>query len=243
MYTWIGFWITWARIIPAHPPGQMGTYSNTAFILAGEVALRADGLAGETFPDYLARKLFEPLGMDHTSLFVINENLATGYEGEEPTEVKVLNCTTSGTGGAFTTVKDMARFLIMVNNGGMGPDGARILKPETVAMLGEAEKSSLDIDSYWQYGLGLDTMDDPVMQYAGRAWMKSGGTPGFVSLMEMLPDKKLGVIVLTNSDTSGLLVLGGGPGVSETGREGEVWHRAKPTGSNHICFPERAIEN
>ncbi len=193
---------------PSHPPGQMGTYSNTAFILAGEVALRADGLAGETFPDYLARKLFEPLGMDHTSLFVINENLATGYEGGEPTEVKVMNCATSGTGGAFTTVKDMARFLIMVNNGGTGPDGARILKPETVAMLGESEKSSLDIDSYFQYGLALDTMDDPVMQYAGRAWIKGGSTGDFHSEMEMLPDKKLGVTVLTNSDTSSRLVWG-----------------------------------
>ena len=193
---------------PSHPPGQMGTYSNTAFILAGEVALRADGLAGENFPDYLARKLFEPLGMDHTSLFVINEKLAKGYEGGEPTEVKMLNCATSGTGGAFTTVKDMARFLIMVNNEGMGPDGARILKPETVAMLGEAEKSSLDIDSYFQYGLALDTMDDPVMQYAGRAWIKGGSLGAFHSEMEMLPDKKLGVTVLTNSDTSNRLVWG-----------------------------------
>ena len=193
---------------PSHPPGQMATYSNTGFVLAGEVALRADGLAGETFQDYLARKLFEPLGMDHTSLFVIKENLATGYEGGKPTEDKILNCTVGASGGAFTTVKDMARFLIMVNNGGMEPNGTQFLKPETVAMLGDAEKSSLDIDSFFQPGLGLDTMDDPVMQYAGRAWMKSGGTPGFVSLMEMLPDKKLGVIVLTNSDTSGLLVWG-----------------------------------
>jgi len=193
---------------PSHPPGQMGTYSNTGFILAGEVALRADGLAGETFPDYLARKLFEPLGMDHTSLFVINENLATGYPGGKPTETSVVNCTASSTGGAFTTVKDMARFMIMVNNGGMGPDGARILKPETVAMLGEAEKSSLDIDSYWQFGLGLDTKDDPVMQYAGRAWMKGGDCEGFHSEMEMLPDKKLGVMVLTNSDASKIFRFG-----------------------------------
>ena len=197
-----------SRDFPSHPPGQMATYSNTGFVLAGEVALRADGLAGETFPDYLPRKLFEPLGMDHSSLFVIKENLATGYEGGEPTEDKILNCTVGASGGVFTTVKDMARFLIMVNNGGMGPDGTQFVKPETVAMLGDAEKSSLDIDSFLQPGLGLDTMDDPVMKYAGRAWMKSGGTPGFVSLMEMLPDKKLGVIVLANSDTSGLLLWG-----------------------------------
>ena len=193
---------------PSHPPGQMGVYSNTGFILAGEVALRADGLAGETFPDYLARKLFEPLGMNQTSLFVINENLATGYPGGEPAEVSVGNCTAGSTGGAFTTVRDMARFLIMVNNGGMGPDGTRILKPETIAMLGEVEKSSLDIDSYFQCGLGLDTINDPVMQYAGRAWMKGGDYAGFHSEMEMLPDKNLGVIVLSNSDASSFFRYG-----------------------------------
>jgi CubicO group peptidase (beta-lactamase class C family) len=193
---------------PSHPPGQMATYCNTGFVLAGEIALREDGPAGENYPDYLARSLFEPLGMDHTSLFVINENLAKGYEGGQPTEVKVCNCTFGATGGAFTTVKDMARFLIMVNNGGVAPDGARILKPETVAMLGEAEKSSLDIDSFFQPGLGLDTMDDPVMKYAGRAWMKSGGTGDFHSLMEMLPDEKLSVVVLTNADTASTLTYG-----------------------------------
>ncbi|MBW1829550.1 MAG: serine hydrolase [Deltaproteobacteria bacterium] len=123
-------------------------------------------------------------------------------------EVKVCNCTFGATGGAFTTVNDMARFLMMVINGGKGPDDARILKPETVAMLGEAERSSLDIDSFFQPGLGLDTMDDPVMQYAGRAWMKSGGTGDFFSLMEMLPDKNLGVVVLANSDTAHSLIYG-----------------------------------
>ena len=102
----------------------------------------------------------------------------------------------------------MARFPMMVNNGGVAPDGARFLKPETVVMMGEAEKSSLPIDSFFQPGLGLDTMDDHVMQYAGRAWMKSGGTGNFMSLMEMLPDKKLRVTVLTNSDSVAELIWG-----------------------------------
>jgi CubicO group peptidase (beta-lactamase class C family) len=187
---------------PSHPPGQMATYSNTGFVLAGEICLRTDGLSGETFPDYLDRKVFTPLGMAHTSLFVIRENLAKGYKNGEPSEISQTNCTFGATGGAFTTVKDMARFLIMVINGGMGPNGTRILAPENVAVLGEAERSSLDIDSFFQPGLGLDTMDDSVMKYAGRAWMKSGGTGDYYSLMEMLPDQKLGVTVLTNSDTA-----------------------------------------
>ena len=97
-----------------------------------------------------------------------------------------------------------------------------------------SEKSSLDIDSYWQYGLALDTMDDPVMQYVGRAWIKGGSLGAFHSEMEMLPDKKLGVTVLTNSDTSNRLAWG-------VGREREVWHRANPTRFPHLCFPERPI--
>lgn len=187
---------------PSHPPGEMATYCNTGFVLAGEIALRQGGLAGETFSDFMERTLFIPLGMTHTSLRIIHENLARGYQGGEVSENKQTNCTFGATGGAYTTVEDVAKFMIMLNNGGRAPDGTRFLKPETVAMLGEAEKSELDIDSMFQPGLGLDSMDDPVMKYAGRAWMKSGGTGDFCSLMEMLPDKKMGAVVLTNSDTA-----------------------------------------
>jgi CubicO group peptidase (beta-lactamase class C family) len=40
---------------PSHPPGEMATYSNTGFVLAGEIALRQGGLDGETFPDFMGR--------------------------------------------------------------------------------------------------------------------------------------------------------------------------------------------
>ena len=193
---------------PSHPPGQMAVYCNTGFVLAGQICLEVGGRTGEIFPDYLDREILSPLGMAHTSLFVTLENLAKGYLNGQPQEIHPTNCTFGATGGAFTTVNDMSRFLIMVINGGVGPDGARILAPETVAMLGEREKSSLDIDSYLQPGLGLDTMDDPVMQYAGRAWAKNGGTGDFHSLMEMLPDRKLGVVVLSNSDTASNMIYG-----------------------------------
>lgn len=187
---------------PSHPPGEKATYCNTGFVLAGEIALRQGREAGETFTDLMDREIFNPLGMNHTSLRVIRENLARGYGGGQVSDIKQTNCTFGATGGAFTTVKDIARFMMMINNGGRTAEGARFLKPETVAMLGEAERSELDIDSMFQPGLGLDSMDDPAMRYAGRAWMKSGGTGDYFSLIEMLPDKKLGVVVLTNSDTA-----------------------------------------
>jgi CubicO group peptidase (beta-lactamase class C family) len=187
---------------PSHPPGEKATYCNTGFVLAGEIALRQGGDAGETFADFMDREIFTPLGMNHTSLRVIRENLARGYGGGQVSDIKQTNCTFGATGGAFTTVKDIARFMMMINNGGSTADGTRFLRPDTVAMLGEAERSELDIDSMFQPGLGLDSMNDPAMSYAGRAWMKSGGTGDYFSLMEMLPDKKLGAVVLTNSDTA-----------------------------------------
>jgi len=187
---------------PSHPPGEMAVYSNTGFVLAGEIALRRGGLPGETFADFMKRELFRPLGMGQTSLRLSRENLALGYMGGEVAETKHTNCTFGATGGAWTTVNDIARFMIMVNNEGITPDGRQFLQPETVAMMGDAERSGLDIDSMFQPGLGLDSMEDPAMKYAGRAWMKNGGTGDYFSLMEMLPDKKLGAVVLTNSDTA-----------------------------------------
>ncbi len=193
---------------PSHPPGQMATYCNTGFVLAGEIALRQGGISGEAFQSYIDRVLFSPIGMTNTSLNTITRNLAVGYQNGKPTTSKQTNCTFGATGGAYTTVLDMARFLIMLNNGGTAQNGARILNPETVALLGEAEASTLDIDSFFQPGLGWDTMDDAAMRYAGRAWMKSGGVGDYFSLMEVLPDKKLGVIVLANADKASLLIWG-----------------------------------
>jgi CubicO group peptidase (beta-lactamase class C family) len=191
---------------PSLPPGEKAVYSNTGFVLAGEIALRYGGIPGETFPDFMDRHLFTPLGMHHTSLRKIQKNLAQGYIGGNAMDIAQTNCTFGATGGAFSTVKDFARFMIMLNNQGKAPDGTQFLEPETVAMLGDAEVSELDIDSFFRPGLGLDSMDDAVMNYAGRAWWKNGSVAYHNSFMEILPDQKLGVVVLSNSDTGGLIL-------------------------------------
>lgn len=187
---------------PCYDPGQIAIYCNIGFVLAGEIGLRWGGAGGYEFDGYMALKLFQLLGMNHTSLRVITENLATGYINSQPQPVFETNSTFGATGGAYTTVEDMSLFIRMLVNGGQAPDGSRFLLPETVDMMGIGEQTTLDLDSYWQPGLGLDTIDDPAMRYAGRAWTKNGSTGYFNSFMEMLPDKKLGVIVLSNSDTA-----------------------------------------
>jgi len=187
---------------PSYAPGEISVYCNTGFVLAGEIALRLGGQGGETFNDFMIRQLFQPLGMDNTSFRVTPGNMAVGYIGGEPIPPAEANCVFAATGGAVTTVLDMGRFLSMILNHGWGLGGARIIAPDTVELMGQGERTPLDLNSYSTPGLGLDTMDDPVMRYAGRAWTKNGSTGHFNSFMEMLPDEKLAVIVLTNSDTA-----------------------------------------
>ncbi|WP_457552911.1 serine hydrolase domain-containing protein [Desulfobacula sp.] len=193
---------------PSLPPGAMAVYSNIGFVLAGEIALRQDGLSGESFPAYMDRVMFRPLGMDNTSFKTVQKNLTTSYQNGIPTSKKETNCSFGATGGAYTTVQDMAIFITMVLNQGQMSSGKQFLKPATIAMLGETETSPLDIDSYFKPGMGLDSVNDPALSYAGRTWAKNGSTGDYNSFFEILPDLKLGAIVLTNSDTSSSLVYG-----------------------------------
>jgi hypothetical protein len=177
----------------------VASYSNTAFTLLGEMV--TDLGYEDTFNDFMQKFILEPLNMDDTSFRLIEENLAKGYVAGKDT-LPLYEVNMAPTGGAFTTAEDMAEFIKMILGQGQHPGGERILEAETVALMGEMEKTPLDIGAYFQPGLGLDSVDDPAMRYAGRAWTKVGGTQDFQTFMEILPDKDLGVIVLTNSNTA-----------------------------------------
>lgn len=183
---------------PTYAPGEIGSYCNTGFILAGEIFRRKSG--GAFFNDAITKNLLKPLGMNHTSFRMITENLAAGYVDGQPVPPMESNIT--ATGGAYSTVDDMAQFLIMLLKKGLHPNGSRIFQPDTVALMGQTERSSLDINAYAVLGLGLDTADDPAMRYVGPAWAKNGSTGIFNAFLEVLPDRDLGVIILSNSNTA-----------------------------------------
>src|SRR5688572_4615721 len=104
-------------------------------------------LSGQTFPEFLRTRLFEPLGMVDTAFYVPAEKLsrvATIYAydktkaglapapGETP--ITTLPGLPSGGGGLYSTSADYFRFAQMLLNGGEF-DGERILKKATVDMM------------------------------------------------------------------------------------------------------------
>jgi CubicO group peptidase (beta-lactamase class C family) len=187
---------------PAYAPGEIAVYCNTGFVLASEILLRANS-SKSTFASYMKKNLFDPLKMHNSSFNLIKENLAKGYVGGKEESAFQFNGIFGGTGGAFTTVNDMSNFLVMLLNEGKTGNDSKYIKNSTINLMGQAEKSSLDINSYFIPGLGFDSVCDLSLKYAGRTWIKDGSTGNFNSIMALLPDKKLGVIILTNTDTAG----------------------------------------
>ena len=122
-------------------PGERWHYSVAADVQGYLVEV----LAGKPFDQALRERVFEPLGMKDTAFFVPQSEasrLATLYSqrpgrplvpmpGGEPFEPPKLH---SGGGGLYSTAMDYMRFCQMLLNGGE-LDGARVLKPETVALM------------------------------------------------------------------------------------------------------------
>jgi CubicO group peptidase (beta-lactamase class C family) len=148
----------------AHQPGEQWTYGLSHDVL-GRLVEVASGLPLDRFLD---DHIFTPLGMADTGFLVPEadrDRVATIYRarpGAEPTLEPLPREFGSGTffaGGAglFSTARDYARFAQMLLNGGE-LDGARILRPETVALMTTnqiGELNAFGLNSKYGLGLGL----------------------------------------------------------------------------------------
>ena len=104
-------------------------------------------------------------------------------------------------GGINAAISDMARYL-RFHLGGGACDDVRLLSPAGVTMLQtphvHAGHSEFDETGDYHYGLGFGCN-----HYRGeRAVGHDGGWPGWGTRMDMLPDRNIGVVVLTNRQPS-----------------------------------------
>lgn len=126
-------------------PGERWSYS-IAVDIQGAIVER---LSGKTFGQYLKDHVFEPLHMNDTMFFVPpaeRARLAGLYQWSSSAGKLVplpespgrgffeADHVESGGGGLISTIHDYARFCQMLLNKGE-LDGARILEPETVALM------------------------------------------------------------------------------------------------------------
>jgi len=104
-------------------PGAEWNYNNTAF---GLLATTVERLSGETFADWMAENVFEPLGMHdtfvRTSPMQLIENRAEGYAPNEDGGWMIARDLggSTGAGGIYTTVEDLAKWVRNYKTGQLG---------------------------------------------------------------------------------------------------------------------------
>jgi uncharacterized protein YbbC (DUF1343 family)/CubicO group peptidase (beta-lactamase class C family) len=130
-----------AKLPLDYPPGSAFQYSDTGFILLGELVRR---VSGEPLDRYLDRVIFKPLGMPDTRFNpparLRDRIAATEYhnghmlvgEVHDP-RARALGGV-AGHAGMFSTAADVARLCRMLVNGGV-LDGKRIFKAETIEQM------------------------------------------------------------------------------------------------------------
>ena len=135
-------------------PGTKFGYSNWGMDVAARVV---EIVSGQRFEDFLAERLFKPLGMTDTTFNPTDEQLARSMSlyragGESAAEKLDGNCRMpvphngpdvfpSAGAGLWSTPRDFVKVFRMLLNRGVGDNGVRILKAETVRDL--LEKSQL----------------------------------------------------------------------------------------------------
>src|SRR2546427_8285477 len=127
-----------AKLPLEYPPGSGFQYSDTGFILLGEVVHRVSGARLDRYMEHI---LFRPLGLRDTTFqpktAVMPRGAPTEFanghllRGEAHDPRARLLGGVAGHAGMFSTAADLARICRMLLNGGM-LDGQRILDARTV---------------------------------------------------------------------------------------------------------------
>ena len=176
-------------------PGDIISYSNPGYWLAGYVAERA---SGKPFADAVADELFKPLGMKRTTFrptLAMTYPLAQGHALLLGKSVVVRpaadNAATWPAGSMFTSGNDFARFVIAFLNAGT-LDGKQVLSESLIKTI--SSPHVLQPGGRGHYGYGLT-----VRSLRGVDVVEHGGSrAGYGSHVLMAPKEKVGVIVLAN---------------------------------------------
>jgi hypothetical protein len=174
---------------PVFAPDTKSTYSNDAFSLLGLVL---EQVTGTTYSEYMTKAIFEPLEMSSTSfekppddhaVFPIGSDIWDWEEGVE-----------RPTGGLYASSRDMSKFLrYVLKNHNSVATGENWLSP---ASWGTGVSNFYGMPwEIFQSDKILENTRRPVTFYT-----KSGGLPGYYSLIALLPEYSLGVTFLVGGD-------------------------------------------
>ena len=184
---------------PFFTPGTDWRYSNTNYILAGQVI---EAVTGNSYGQEIRDRILAPLDLDNTFVFG-EEDVPGGYinsywdfNGDGALDdLSIVNLSWTGSAGSvISNTEDLADFFdaLLV-------DG-ELLEPETLARM--LDTIPVDSPNYDTYGLGIGTLES-----RNRFWyVHRGQTLGFRSNLRYSPLEDITYVELINGRSSSNLV-------------------------------------
>jgi D-alanyl-D-alanine-carboxypeptidase/D-alanyl-D-alanine-endopeptidase len=171
-------------------PGKHYNYSNVGMGLLGNILCHTRKMS---YNDMVQKTICEPWGLANTAT-LLNEtqvlHLAKGHSmGKEVPAWDFLDAT-AGQGALRSSIKDMVRF-IHVN---LYPESLPYLQMRAVKLAQELHFS--DTTTGQQMGIGWHIG----LFNQSRLLEHTGATGGYRSYIGLIPDSKIGVVLLSNSD-------------------------------------------
>ncbi|MDY7394656.1 serine hydrolase [Aureibaculum sp. 2210JD6-5] len=190
-------------------------YDNLLYVVAGEVVARVSGMP---WAEFVETRIMKPLGMQKSvgvyQRLKDKSNVAFPHATENGKLKQLKHYTKNdeslgAAGGIYASVNDLSKWLIMnLNNGAYGKDDekqliskknhAELWKPHTNIGFNVVPEPPYKTH-FNAYGLGWRLNDK-----AGYVVVEhTGGLPGMLSRTILIPELKLGIVVLTNTDSGG----------------------------------------
>jgi len=190
-------------------------YDNLLYLVAGEIISR---VSGQSYDEFIENQILSPLGMDRTACrykgLKNKENIAAAHSTENGIIREVQRYIKGegplvASGGMYSSVNDMSKWLMAQLNQGKYGDSLenKIFSPERQSEMWKPYTfigfSPRPRPSYkWHfgaYGLGwfiAHIHNNSVISH-------SGGLPGMLSMVMIVPELNSAVVVLTNGAPGG----------------------------------------
>jgi serine beta-lactamase-like protein LACTB, mitochondrial len=172
-------------------PGTHFQYSTMGYTLLG---CAMEGAAGKTYVDFMLQNVFAPAGMEHTLVddrFAIIPYRTRFYRKTKSGDVQNSEFLDSSYkipgGGWLSTAGDIARFEVAILND-------KLIKRSTRDLMWTPMKPP--DDSAKGYAMGWHTSTDDGVFLTGH----TGGQQGTNTNFEVAPEKRAGVVVLSNME-------------------------------------------
>lgn len=200
-------------IKPASSLRSKYAYNNIMFLAAGQVV---PAVSGKSWDDFIRERIFQPLKMNEsvTSVEAALEN-ANHASPHSKIDGKVVPITWQGmdnagpAGAIASSVSDLSKWMLLQLNHGTTAEGKELFSqkrsremwaPATIVPISDPPKPlAATRPNFACYGLGWFLRD-----YHGRKLVyHTGGLTGQVSKTLLVPEEKLGIVVLTNQEQGG----------------------------------------